>query len=739
MTLRWFGRVLALVCWLLGVSSLPSWAAHEKLLLVVLDKVTWHDLLSEDVSVPVLQGLMQDGAVGVMCVRTAGGYGGEYLTIGAGSRASSRRDPMTGADAEANAYQVTEILDGSTAGQVFAARSGWRPPTGGVVHLAIGELLRHNASADHPLKLGLLGGALRRGGLRVACVGNADTLDSAHRELVAIGMDERGVVPIGDVSGRFVVRDRSVPYGVTFDPDALLSAVRRAAASADLIVLDPGETSRVELCAGHMTLDALDAVRRRAIEKTDRFLGEVISSLTGERWSVLVVTPGTREAGPGESDTGLAPVIWSSARAGAGLLTSPSTGRPGIVLNTDVAPSVLEYFGVKAPREAVGRAMTVESTEGDPIARLRSDLVRHGAVEAARYRLFRAIPVLSAIVLFVAAFFLLVGERVPAIARMLLRAALLLLVSAPAAMLLAALRPLSADEMLLTVGAVSVALAFAASWITGWRSGHVLPCLVVVALLAYDLVRGQQMLYWSPFSYSPVAGARFYGIGNEYAGVLLGAGLIGGASLLWPRERSGRGERIAVAVALLLLAVLVGMPRFGANLGMSLALAVGASVFIVYLWRGAVGWPEALAALLAVTVLISSAVVIDLVYLGPEASHIGRWASAVRAEGWAAIAGVLSRKMSMNFLLLKVSSWTDAAAGALAVLAVAVAARPARVIAVLRERVWLSPALIACVTGAAAAFALNDSGIVAASLTLLYAAASLSYVSLGDVALEQHR
>lgn len=739
MTLRRFGPLVALVCCLLGVSSLPSRAAHEKLLLVVLDKVTWHDLLSEDVSLPVLRNLMEEGAVGMMCVRTARGYGGEYLTIGAGSRASSRRDPVTGADAEANAYQVTEILDGSTAARAFVTRTGQRPPTGGVVHLSIGELLRQNASAEHPLSLGLLGGALGRSGLQVACVGNADTLDSPHRELVAIGMDERGVVPGGDVSGRLVTRDRSLPYGLTFDPDVLLSAVQRAAASADLIVLDPGETSRVELCADYVTLNQLDALRRRAIEKTDRFLGEAISSLPNEAWSVLVVTPGMPEAGPGESDIGLAPVIWSSGWSGAGMLTSPSTGRPGIVLNTDIAPTVLAFFGVDAPREAVGRAMSVEPTEGDGIARLRSDLVRHGAVEAARHRLFRAIPILSAIALFVAAFCLLVGERVPTIARMSLRGALLVLVSAPAAMLLAALRPLPADEMLLAVGAVSVALAVAASWITGWRSGHVLPCLVVVALLAYDLVRGQQMLYWSPFSYSPIAGARFYGIGNEYAGVLLGAGLIGGASLLWPRERSGRGERIAVAVTLLLLAILVGVPRFGANLGMSLALAVGASVFIVYLWRGGVGWAEALGALLAVTVLIGSAVVIDLVYLGPEASHIGRWASAVRAEGWAAIAEVLSRKMSMNLLLLKVSSWTDAAAGALAVLAVAVAARPARVVAVLKERAWLSPALIACVAGATAAFALNDSGIVAASLTLLYAAASLSYVSLGDVGLEEHR
>ena len=100
------------------------------------------------------------------------------------------------------------------------------------------------------------------------------------------------------------------------------------------------------------------------------------------------------------------------------------------------------------------------------------------------------------------------------------------------------------------------------------------------------------------------------------------------------------------------------------------------------------------------------------------------------------MSAVLARKVSMNWWLVRVSLWTDAAAAALGVLGVAVVARPPRVLAVMQDRTWLAPSLIACCAGCAAAFALNDSGIVAAALALLYAAGSLAYVSLGDVGLE---
>ncbi|HUU53638.1 MAG TPA: hypothetical protein VMY87_01865 [Armatimonadota bacterium] len=728
--------ILVVMCWALVGASTSGWTAGEKLLIVVLDKVMWGDLVSGDVEAPALRGLAEGGAVGLMCVRSGRGFGGEYVTIGAGSRAASRLDPEMGCSAEGEAFQATEVVDGAAAARVYQGRTGWPAGDNAIVHLGIGELLRENAEADYPLRLGLLGGELRRSGIRIACVGNADTLKAIHRELVCIGMDEQGLVETGSVGGHLVHPDPSVPYRVTGSPAAVLSAFRGAAAWADVVVLDLGETSRVEGEVEHMTPTAAQAARKQAIERADRLLGRALESLPGEEWAALVLTPTVRAAQPEERFAGLTPIMFSQPGASPGLLTSPSTRRPGLVVNTDVAPTILDHFGIELPPEIIGRPMAPAPNGRSALAQVAADAARHDALEGARRQLFRAVPISSAVVFWIAALFLLVGERVPRALRLLVRGALLILLSAPAAMLLVALRPLSTSEMMLAVVGLSLAIGLLSSGLTGGRSGHVVPALLVAALLAYDLVRGQHLLYWSPFSYSPAAGARFYGIGNEYAGVLLGAGIMGGASMLWPRERSGAGERTLVGLVLLALAALVAVPRFGANLGMSLAFGVGAAIFLLYLWREEPGWPEVIGALMAAGVLVAAAVALDFLLRGADASHIGRWVAAVRTGGWESLWAVLARKLSMNWWLVRVSLWTDAAAAALGVLGVAVVARPPRVLAAARERRWLVPSLIACFAGCAAAFALNDSGIVAAALALLYAAGSLAYVSLGDVGLE---
>ncbi len=721
----------AFLLWLVPAITSVGLSEEKKLLIVVLDKVNWHDILSDEVNAPTLKRLAGESGIGMMCVRAGRGAGGEYLTIGAGARASACTDPRTDTNLEAWGYQAGESVEGGSAASRYQATTGWPVGDNAIVQAGLGALLRQNAEASYPLRLGLLGGTLRRNGLRVACVGNADTTDSVHREVVAIGMDEQGLVGSGNVGSD--LRRPALPYGFATDPGELLAAFRRAAIAADVVVLDLGDTSRAEEYAREMTPEAALAARNRALGRVDRMLAEALSLLRREQWGVLVITPSLRAAAPEETFAGLAPVIWSDPGAPAGLLSSPSTRRRGVIVNTDLAPTVLSYFDLPLPAEVVGRPAVAEPDEDVAIAQLISDLLRHDATEQARRPIFRALPILGAFALWVSAFLLLVGERVPGAFRSLTRGLLLIALSAPAAMLLISLRPLPAEQMITAGAALAVFIALLSSWFLGWRSGHIIPALLAVVLLAYDLLQGQQLLYWSPLSYSPASGARFYGIGNEYAGVLLGASLIGGSALLWPREQSGSGGRFLVGLGVLALAVMVGVPGYGANLGMSLASVIGAAIFILYLWRKEVGWPEVIAAVFAGLLLVAGAVVVDLIFRGPETSHIGRFVAAVRSGGWQVIAEVVGRKVAMNWSLVRASLWTDVAAAALGVLGVSVAARPPRVLAVLQERSWLGPALIACVAGAAAAFALNDSGIVAAALVLLYGAGSLAYVSLGDV------
>ena len=733
--------MLVAVCLISGLSR-EGLAADRKLVVAVVNQVAWHDLLSDQVNAPVVRKLANEGAVGAMCVRTARGLGGEggYLTIGAGARASAATWGAAIPSLEGYAFQTTERVPfpmapwskGAPAAQVFRANTGW--PTGGnrIVHLGIGEMIRQNISASYPIRLGLLGGTLRRAGLRVACVGNADTRGSPHRELVTIAMDEQGLVELGEVSANVLREQRAVAYEFVTDSDAFLAALARVSAVADVIILELGETARAAEYAGKMTPEHARNTRCQAIEKSDRLLGEALAKVLGAGWAVLVVTPAVRRPDPGEEFAALAPVILYQPETPPGMLTSASTRRTGLVVSTDVAATVLEYFGLPRPADTVGRPMVSEAVTGVHLARLQGYLKRQDAAEAARPYLFRWLPIHVAVAMWVTAFLVLLGGRSPLWARAATRGLILVAQAAGSAALVAALRPLSAPHTLAAVAGGSLVIALIGCWLTGWRSANVVPAALLVMLLAYDLIRGQNMVQWSLLSYSAPSGARFYGIGNEYGGALLGASLVLAAAVVSGGSRASWMRRSVVAVGLIGLAVLVGHPRSGANVGMALGCAVGFAVYILYLWRQRPAWGDVVTVVLVVFGVVGCAVVVDIFVKGPEASHIGMLAAAVREQGWPALWQVVVRKLTMNWLLLRVSSWTNAATGALGLLGVVLVARPPIVIAALREQEWLNAAVIACLCGALASVLLNDSGIVAGALALLYGAGSLGYLALGQ-------
>jgi hypothetical protein len=725
---------LWLLAWLVLLLSTPAFSSDRKLIIGVIDQVTWGDLLSRDVHAPTLRALAKGGGVGMMSVRAARSAGGDgaYLTIGAGARAAAAGRAGQPSP-EGRAFDVAELVDGQPAGRVYTSRTGWPIGDNRIVHPGIGELIRQNESLSYPITPGMLGGTLRRAGLRVACVGNADTQDRLHRELVAIGMDEQGLVELGEVGSELLSPAPNLAYRVTTDPKRLLWAFHHVAAAADVIAIDFGETSRVGEYAVVMPPLAARKARARAIAEADRLLAAVVRVLPKSDWGVLILAPTARDADPEERSSYLTPVIFRGPRGTRGLLTSPSTRRKGLVVNTDVAATVLDYFEMQTPAGVVGRPMRVEQSKEDSLSRMKSEEARQGDLEVARRYAFRWLAVLSAVALWASTGMFALGDRVPRWLRSLARGLLLILLAAPPALLLVGLRPLSLPQVLGGAVALAAIIALVGAALTSWRSGHALPAIALVALLIWDLVRGQNMLQWSPLSYSAASGARFYGIGNEYGGALLGAALIGIAAVLSRRQHaSSASERFVAAVVLFGITGLVGYPRYGANLGMALGCAVGFAVFLAYLWQERPTWANVLTVLIVMGVAAGAAVGADAFLRGGGASHVGMFLANVKQQGWNALIQVAARKWTMNWALVRASLWTDTAVAGFGVLGALLLAKPRRALTALAEEEWLGPAVIACAAGAVASWAFNDSGIVAAALVMLYGAGTMAYLGLGD-------
>ncbi len=705
-------------------------AEKRKLVVAVIDQIHWHDLLDENVQLPTLRRLMAEGAVGMMCARTARSGEGGYLTLGCGSRAFARDSGMSPGP-EALAFNVGERVDGGTAAERYRAYTGVGPGEAAILHLGIGELARQNGAAPYPVRLGLLGEELARAGLAAACVGNADTSAARHREIVTLAMDQRGLVMQGDVGAGLGRRSPLSPSGAATDEGRFLRAFGDAVKTADVLFVELGETARAAECAEHMTPQAAAEARKRALERSDGLLARALALMPEEGWAVMVVVPEVRPPDPGERMAALAPVILGGPEARPGALTSPSTRRPGLVVNTDVAATVLDFFGLPAPPDTFGRPMATLPLEGGTEQWLSAQVAREDDVESARRVVLRWLPIAGAAALWAAALLLLLGERAPRWTRVLVRGALSVILAVPAVALLAGAYPLPFPALCGVVVGGALLLAFVSGWVSLGRSAPTAASVVLALGLVYALLHGRGLLHWSPLSYSAVIGARFYGMGNEFGGALLGAMLVGTGGVLGSRS-AGIGRRALAALALAGVAVLVGHTGMGANVGMALACAVGFGVFMLHLWRDEPGWREVLAVGVLFVGLVGVAVLAEVLFNKGEASHVGLLVAAVKARGWVPIWETISRKVAMNLLLVRHSIWADTAAAALTVLLVAVATRSTQVVGAMRDHQWLRPALTAGLFGAGAAFLLNDSGVVAAGAALLFAVGWLSYAALGD-------
>jgi len=264
----------------------------------------------------------------------------------------------------------------------------------------------------------------------------------------------------------------------------------------------------------------------------DRALDDLIDARDGGQLLVVVRRP------PRSETAQLLPVGIAGLRADAGLLTSRTTRRAGLVAGTDLLPTVLGWLGEPVPPGVQGRHVTVTGTRD---AAALGDLERRLRVVSPR-----RLPVLGALAAAVAAaaagLLLAVGFGASG-RRLALRAGALALLWTPLlALACAALAPSRTLEVALTA-AGALALGLATDRLVPWPRAPAVPALLGAAGYAIDLARGSDLVIRSLLGPNPRFGSRFYGIGNELEAILPVLVLVGVAAACGAMPRSRRLRR----------------------------------------------------------------------------------------------------------------------------------------------------------------------------------------------------
>ncbi len=353
----------------------------------------------------------------------------------------------------------------------------------------------------------------------------ARTFDSSYdTSLNNLAMLPRRVIPWARVRERARLAAPDLRPGLlaaTLAGAGLVSVVAPATGAPALIAVDRnGRLTPVQAGCPPETCPRAVEVRRTTIPAAAGLARD------RKRGQLLIVI----EAPPADSGDQL-----SIAVAGPGfdgMLTSPSTRTEGYVLTTDLAPTVLGYFGVEVPR-----AMT-----GLPIS--SGGVIDYGALDRLEGRYQQVgkrrgaallVPILIWVLLAAVAAAVTRGRLARPAFELLALSVILL----PAALLLtASLSPSLGVERAVATLLPAVTAAGLLRLLPGFAA-LAAACLLTVGPYAIDMLAGSVLTPKAVVGPNPGLGARFYGIGNELESSLMiltsaGVGADVGAAIIFP-------------------------------------------------------------------------------------------------------------------------------------------------------------------------------------------------------------
>ncbi len=694
-----------------------------RLVIVTVNGVSLDELL--DPRQKNINALVGDGAIGVMNARTASGADeevgrysmeGACATIGAGTRASA------GVDAR-EAFDAGDSDQQRPVRETYESRSAHDAGNAEVLHLEINSLRFDNADAHYPIKIGELGTLLHQAGLRTAIVGNSDQAAIKHREAALIVADDEGVVDFGDVGRRLSQRDDGWPYSTRTDSGRLISAYREAIRRADVVVVDTGDTSRAASYSLLCTASQAEIFSRRAVASADSIIGALVRELDLSKDRIVVISPSPSPAAVAKGDC-LVPVVAAGAGIAPGLLFSHSTRTPGLLTNADISASVLDFFGIALPSSFVGRPLSVRSGSVPDVRQVNHDAI----MVTLRQPAMRGISVFMLVMVVLASVGAVWGRgrlRWPAWVALLPTATILGTLWLPAfldAGLVCSVAALSA----LTASIVLVGGTVLRS---PWKV-FVWVCLGVILTVLFDVARGSELLRHSIMSYSPVEGARYYGIGNEHMGSAIGAAMIFAGVLASAMLKRPRLRMVTLGVFLTAVTAAIGLPPLGANAGGAMSAAAAVAVGLI-LWRGkGVSRKCIPLAIVAIPAALGLLLLFDSFTSGSSQSHVGRAANLIASGGLVEMFGIIERKAAMNLMLLQFSLWSKLLIGSVAAVVALLAIGELGVLSRLRANRSIFYGVVAAGVGAVAAFLFNDSGVVAGATAFIYVWTAVLLASL---------
>lgn len=753
---------------------------------------------------PQLRKLTELSAVGAMNIRTSSRTMRDvYVSLGAGA-------PSVGI-AEVQAFTAKETRQGIRISEImnrYIGHYGEDKPIEADSVLVPDITILQRANESQAYETGTLGELLKEYGIFRSVLGSSDLGKRSgieekklRRYSPLMLIDSNGLVDKGALGDDVITVAVDRPYGISTNYAQIRSLWEKRMLPG-ISVVELGDLYRLYMDKEHYTEERFTQLKGQVLREMDQWVGQVVAGMTEEE-SLWIFSPEVNSEAA-RAKAYLSPILHYTTGSRGAILVSESTRRQGVVTAQDFTSSLLKEFNIPVPSGLMGIPLSYIG-KNDVLAELVREQSSIQMIYRSRPLLLYPFVTYEMLVLLLSLIYglwikkrqadpgYLEGRALPG--RRSVRMLLFSLPTAPAVMLLMGwlVVPLTTKIGIEgTMGLLTATFIVFTLLISAVMEKYRLSTAMIwlglgnALIITLDGITGAHAMKYSILGYDPMIGARYYGIGNEYMGVLIGALVLGVTAVLQrrhggglPSQRgsgleqkaphlgggldgiapllAGSGEvekspRLGVAAAspaaallacgaFLLVTACLAAPALGANAGGALSAAVafgvaGAHCFAGERWRelrlgrGAALLSALLALGLGALWLLNSA---DSPAAFARESHVGRAFHALHAGHFDQIGQLIERKLRMNVHLLRASAWSKVLITSLFVMAVLVL-RPRG-----RLRLWQHKypywmyGFSANMIGAIAALLLNDSGIVAAATLIIFVAVPMQLLRLQEL------
>ena len=401
--------------------------------------------------------------------------------------------------------------------------------------------------------------------------------------------------------------------------------------------------------------------------------------------------------------------IVGSGFPSGGMLTSLTTHTPGLVAARDIAATLASLFNSPLADASAGSPAYPITGRQNAVIGLRAIDSETAFNQEIQTPLFWTLGVISGLFAFASLAVVLVCSRVPPTVQRCAAYGLRFIAAWPVALMIVTVFPVRSSDAYL---AAIFTLVFVIALVPSVRAIYICTAIVIAA----DSLFGSKLISNSCFSAYYLSGIRFYGIGNEYMGLIIGGTLLA-ASTLWARAWPVIVRKNFVLAVFCIAVFILVYPAFGSKAGGAIT---SCSVFYAafrYLHGKRVALKH-----IALGVGIGIVVLGVLSMLGrafgTERTHVDIAAHAIARGHVGYILGIAFRKVGLaaRIVLHPGTLLGIAAFALLAALMKKFAMED--LLKYRRERPATAAVMMASVVGAGVALLFNDSGIIAGVMLL---------------------